>query len=83
MSIFSLILSLRQEDEGAMCQATVYLGKREVAQEISALEPAEGGVRLESLFGGSRFVAGRIKSIDFLKHRVLLEPFQEASDERP
>jgi hypothetical protein len=27
-------------------------------------------VRLESLFGESRFVPGRIRSIDFLKHRV-------------
>jgi predicted RNA-binding protein len=51
-------------------QATVYLGGREIAQEISVLEPAEGGVRLESLFGESRFVPGRIRSIDFLKHRV-------------
>jgi predicted RNA-binding protein len=66
-----------------MCQATVFLGEREVAQEISALEPAEGGVRLESLFGGTRFVAGRIRSIDFLKHRVLLEPLKKAGDERP
>jgi predicted RNA-binding protein len=66
-----------------MCQVTVYLGGREIAQEISCLEPAEGGVRLESLFGKPRFVAGRIRSIDFLKHRVLLEPLQEAADERP
>jgi predicted RNA-binding protein len=57
-----------------MCQATVYLGGREIAQEISGLEPAEGGVRLESLFEEARFVPGRITSIDFLKHRVLLEP---------
>jgi predicted RNA-binding protein len=66
-----------------MCQATVYMGGREIAQEISALEPVEGGVRLESLFGEPQFVEGRLRSIDFLKHRVLLEPLQEAADERP
>ena len=64
-----------------MCQATVYLGGRQVAEEVSGLEPAEGGVRLESLFGDAQFVAGRIRSIDFLKHRVELEPFGEAGHE--
>jgi predicted RNA-binding protein len=59
------------------------MGGREIAQEISALEPVEGGVRLESLFGEPQFVEGRLRSIDFLKHRVLLEPLQEAADERP
>lgn len=61
----------------------MYMGGREIAQEISALEPVEGGVRLESLFGEPQFVEGRLRSIDFLKHRVLLEPLQEAADERP
>jgi predicted RNA-binding protein len=65
-----------------MCQATVYLGQREIAQEISGLESEEGGVRLTSLFEESRFVAGRIRSIDFLKHRVLLEALEEDPDDR-
>jgi predicted RNA-binding protein len=47
------------------------------------MQEAEGEVRLESLFGEPRIVPGRIRSIDFLKHRVLLEPLQEAADERP
>jgi predicted RNA-binding protein len=64
-----------------MCQATVYLGGQEIAREIFSLEPAKGGVRLESLFGEPLFVPGRIRSIDFLRHRVLLEPLQEAADE--
>lgn len=62
-----------------MCQATVCLGGREIAQEISGLELAEGGVRLESLFGEPVFVPGRIRSIDFLRHRVLLEPLPGGS----
>jgi predicted RNA-binding protein len=65
-----------------MCQATVYLGGREIAREVSSLQPAEGGARLESLFGEPLFVSGRIRSIDFLKHRVLLEPLEEADGER-
>jgi len=32
-----------------MCQATVYLGEREVAREVTWLEPTEDGVRLAAL----------------------------------
>jgi len=74
---------MQEAEGGGMCQATVYLGGREIAQEISGLELTEGGVRLESLFGEPRYVLGRVRSIDFLKHRVLLEPLQEAADDRP
>ena len=64
-----------------MCQATIYLGEREIAQEVTGIEPAEGGVRLISLFEQSKVVPGRIRYIDFLKHRVLLEPFEEVKHE--
>jgi predicted RNA-binding protein len=59
-----------------MCQATVYLGDQEVAREIIRLETAEGGVRLAALFEEPKLVPGRILHIDFLKHRVLLEPLE-------
>lgn len=57
-----------------MCQATVYLGDREIAREVTWLEPVENGVRLATFFEESRVVPGRIRLIDFLKHRVILEP---------
>ena len=57
-----------------MCQATVYLGEQEIAREVTWLEPVEDGVRLATFFEEPRFVRGRIHHIDFLKHRVLLEP---------
>jgi predicted RNA-binding protein len=59
-----------------MCQATVYLGEQEIAQEVIGLELAEDGVRLAALFEEPKFVPGRIRRIDFLKHRVLLEPIE-------
>jgi predicted RNA-binding protein len=59
-----------------MCQATVYLGDQEVAREIIRLETAEDGVRLAALFEEPKLVPGRILHIDFLKHRVLLEPLE-------
>jgi predicted RNA-binding protein len=59
-----------------MCQATVYLGEQEIAQEVIRLELAEDGVRLAALFEEPKFVPGRIRQIDFLKHQVLLEPLE-------
>jgi predicted RNA-binding protein len=61
-----------------MCQATVYLGDREIAREVTHLEMAEDGVRLAALFEEPKVVPGRIRHIDFLKHRVLLELLEEA-----
>ena len=55
-----------------MCQATVYLGDREIAREVTRLELAEDGVRLAALFEEPKVVPRRIRHIDFLKHRVLL-----------
>ena len=65
-----------------MCQATVYLGDQEVVQEVIGLDPVKGGVRLATFFEEPRVVPGRIRHIDFLKHRVLLEPIEEGENER-
>ncbi|MFO7742940.1 MAG: CooT family nickel-binding protein [Anaerolineae bacterium] len=60
-----------------MCQATVYLGEEEVAREITGLQLTEEGVRLTSFFEEPKVVSGRLMHIDFLKHRVQLEPLEE------
>jgi predicted RNA-binding protein len=65
-----------------MCQATVYLGDRVIAEEVTGLEPLEGGVRLTAFFKDPQTVPGRIRYIDFLKHRVLLEPLSEVKNGR-
>jgi predicted RNA-binding protein len=65
-----------------MCQATVYLGEQEIARDVTWLEQAEEGVRLATFFEEPTAVAGRIRSIDFLKHRVLLEPIEVEEDGR-
>lgn len=63
-----------------MCQATVYLGDREVAREVIWLEPTDDGARFATFFEGPTVVHGRIQRIDFLKHRVLLEPLEEDNE---
>ena len=45
------------------------------------MEPTEKGVRFGTFFEEPREVAGRILQIDFLKHRVVLEPAEERRDE--
>ena len=60
-----------------MCQATVYLGEQKVAQDVIWLEPIENGVRLSTFFEAPQVIRGRIHHIDFLKHRVVLEPTEE------
>jgi predicted RNA-binding protein len=64
-----------------MCQAKVYLGDEEIARDVIWLEPTEDGVRFATFFETPRVVHGRIQRIDFLKHRVTLEPLG-VEDER-
>jgi predicted RNA-binding protein len=67
-----------------MCQATVYLKQdgqeTEIMRDVILLEPAENGVRLAAFFEEPQLVRGRVRHIDFLKHRVLLEPLEEEND---
>ena len=60
-----------------MCQAKVYLGNQEIAHDVIWLEPTEDGVRFAAFFEDPKVVRGRIQRIDFLKHRVTLEPLEE------
>ncbi len=64
-----------------MCQATVYLGEKQVAEEVTSLEAIEEGVRLTAFFEEPQIVPGRVRQIDFLKHHVYLEPLEQAQDE--
>lgn len=64
-----------------MCQATVFLDEKEVAQDVIWLEQTEKGVRLATLFEEPQFIPGRVRHIDFMKHRVILEPLEEEKDE--
>ncbi|MGD2144368.1 MAG: CooT family nickel-binding protein [Anaerolineae bacterium] len=60
-----------------MCQATVYLGDEEVGREVTGLQIVEEGIRLTSFFEEPQVVPGRVAHIDFLKHRVQLEPREQ------
>ena len=60
-----------------MCQAKIYLADQEVAHDVIWLEPTTEGVRYALFFGGLHMVKGRLQRIDFITHRVTLEPLEE------
>jgi predicted RNA-binding protein len=57
------------------------MGDREIARDVIWLEPSEDGARFATFFEGPTTVQARIQRIDFLKHRVILEPL-EGNNER-
>ncbi|MGD2155752.1 MAG: CooT family nickel-binding protein [Anaerolineales bacterium] len=60
-----------------MCQATVYLNDKVIMEDVSMVEPVPEGVRLTALFEPVQVVAATIRRIDLIKHRVILESFEE------
>jgi len=63
-----------------MCQSNVYLVKGETEEEILRdavlIEPVDKGVKIQGLFDAPKVIKARIKKIDLLKHRVILEEIQ-------
>jgi predicted RNA-binding protein len=59
-----------------MCQTTAYVleGDREVLllQDVISIKPEEGVLRMTNLFGEEKIVAGTIKQIDLLAHKILI-----------
>ena len=60
-----------------MCQTAAYIvrdGEEElVLQDVISVAPSEGSVRLVNLFGEEKTVQGRIRQIDLLAHRVIIQ----------
>jgi len=67
-----------------MCQAVVYLvqdgQEKVIMRDVVLLEPAEGGLRVQSFFEEPVFLPARIRRIDFLKHTVTLAPAEGGED---
>jgi predicted RNA-binding protein len=59
-----------------MCQTTAYFmeGDQEVPlfQDVVSIEPEEGTLKMVNLFGEEKSVAGRIKQIDLLAHKIVI-----------
>ncbi|MCX8118536.1 MAG: CooT family nickel-binding protein [Desulfobacterota bacterium] len=60
-----------------MCEANAYLfkeGKEElILEDISVLRPEPEGLYLQNIFGEQKRVRARIKEMNLLDHRIILE----------
>ncbi len=60
-----------------MCELNAYItgagGEELYLESVDIIRPEEGGVYLKSLFGEERLFKGRIKEIQAIKRKILLE----------
>ncbi len=66
-----------------MCQSSVYIieggEEKEIKRDVVLVEPVDGGVMIQGFFESPSLVPARIKKIDLLKHRIILEPLVKGS----
>lgn len=60
-----------------MCQAKIWVRyrgeEREIAKDITQLEISEEEIKIKSFFEPPKVIKGKIKAIDFLKAKVIIE----------
>ena len=65
------------KEPATMCQSSIYIEKdgqeREILSDAILVEPVEDGVKVQAMFEAPKIVKARIKRIDLLKHKIILE----------
>ena len=62
-----------------MCEANAYLKKKnqeeyeELLAFVDKVEPTETGIVLESIFGERKILKAKIKELQLVDHKILLE----------
>jgi len=60
-----------------MCEANAYLVKdgeeKIIMQNVDILRPEKDGIYLQDIFGGQRTIKARIKEMNLVEHRILLQ----------
>jgi predicted RNA-binding protein len=60
-----------------MCEANAYLakegGEELVLESVMILRPEDGQIYLQSIFGEQKRIKGRIKEMNLVDHRIILE----------
>ena len=60
-----------------MCEANTYLlkeGKEElILEDLVILRPEQDGIYLQNIFGEQKRVKARIKELNLVEHRIILE----------
>lgn len=59
-----------------MCEANAYLVKDEkeelIMESIDVLKPEGEDLFMQDIFGGQRWVRGRIKELNLVQHRIVI-----------
>lgn len=60
-----------------MCEANAYLKKGDkeelFMEKVDVVEPFETGLRLVDIFGRQKIIDAKIKDMNLLNHRIVLE----------
>ena len=60
-----------------MCEANAYLAKEReeelVLEDIMILRPEDGQIYLQNIFGEQKRIKARIKEMNLVDHRIILE----------
>ena len=60
-----------------MCEANAYLAKETgeelVLNDVMILRPEDGQIYLKNIFGEQRWIKAKIKEMNLVEHRVILE----------
>jgi predicted RNA-binding protein len=66
-----------------MCEANAYLlqnGEEQlIMQSVDIVRPEKDGIYLQDIFGGQRTVSARIKEMNLVDHKILLEEEDQPS----
>ncbi len=64
-----------------MCQSSVFIldedEEKEIKKDVILVEPVDKGVKIQGLFEAPQVIPARIKTIDLLRHRIILEPLDK------
>lgn len=85
-SLNDSLWSLFIEGVRKLCEANAYIrsGEREelFLEQVDIIEPSEEGLRLVDIFGKQKFIKARIKDMNLLNHRIILEKLPESRAEQ-
>ncbi len=64
-----------------MCEANAYVKNAEheelFMEQVDIIEPFEEGLRLVDIFGKQKLINAKIKDMNLLNHRIVLEDLNE------
>lgn len=70
-----------------MCEANAYLinnGKEELLLErVDKVIPKDGEIYLENIFGQRKIIAARIKELQLVDHKIIMEKLDGSADKQP